>query len=113
MVGSRAGEGISASQLSKNGITTTSPFIIVDPASVVDVNFGNKLSVVSFDVSVGVGVKEGDYSLRLQSINGEVAYIVGGLTINDAETTARAEIEMLIDAIDAPDTSIENDSAGG
>jgi hypothetical protein len=108
-----AGEGISTNQLSKNGITATSPFIVVDPASVVDVNFGNNLSVVSFDVSVSIGVKEGDYSLRLQSMTGEVSYIVGGLTIGDAKTTARAEIEMLIDAIDALDTSIENDSAGG
>jgi hypothetical protein len=108
-----AGEGISANQLSKNGITTTSPFIVVDPASVVDVNFGNNLSVVSFDVSVSTGVKEGDYSLRLQSMTGEVSYIVGGLTIGDAKTAAKAEIEMLIDAIDVLDTSIENDSAGG
>ena len=108
-----AGEGISTKQLSKNGITTTSPFIVVDPASMVEVDFGNNLSVVSFDVSVGVGVKEGDYSLRLQSMTGEVSYIVGGLTINEAETAAKAEIEMLIDAIEAPDTSSENDSAGG
>jgi hypothetical protein len=72
-----AGEGISANQLSKGGITTSSPFIVVDPASVADVDFGNKLSVVSFDILVSPDAPAGDYSLRLQSLNGEVAYVVG------------------------------------
>jgi hypothetical protein len=108
-----AGEGISANQLSKGGITTTSPFITVDAASVADVDFGNRLAVVSFDVLVSPDAPAGDYSLRLQSLNGEVAYVVGGLTINESETAARMGIEMLIDAIETPDTSIDDASNGG
>jgi Matrixin/Carboxypeptidase regulatory-like domain len=108
-----AGEGISASQLSKNGITTASPFIVVDPMSVTDVDFGNKLSVVSFDILVSPDAPAGDYSLRLQSLTGEVAYIVGGLTINEAETALKSEIEILIDAIETIDTSVDDISAGG
>jgi len=108
-----AGEGISANQFAKGGITSTSPFIVVDPASVADVDFGNGLSVVSFDVTVGPEAREGDYSLRLQSLTGEVAYVVGGLTINEAGTAANVGIEMLIDAIETSDTSIDDASNGG
>jgi hypothetical protein len=108
-----AGEGISLNQLSKSGITTSSPHVMVDPDSVVDVDFGNGLSVVSFVVSVSPEALNGDYSLRLQSLTGEVAYVVGGLTIAEPERAARSEIETLIDAIDEPDISSEIDFSGG
>lgn len=108
-----AGEGISLSQLSKNGISTTSPFITVDPTSVTDADFGNQLSVISFDVSVSADAKSGDYSLRLQSLSGEVAYIVGGLTIDAVETSAEAEFDTLIAPIDSADVSVDSVSAGG
>ena len=107
-----AGEGISVSQLSKNGISTTSPFIVVDPASVADADFGNKLSVVSFDVSVSADAKPGDYSLRLQSLTGEVAFVVGGLTIDAAETSADAGFDTLITPIDSADMMVNDLSAG-
>jgi hypothetical protein len=108
-----AGEGVSLSQLSKNGITTTSPFITVDPTSVADADFGNQLSVISFDVSVSADALPGDYSLRLQTLSGEVAYIVGGLTIDAVEASAEAEFDTLIAPIDSADTSVEDVSAGG
>jgi hypothetical protein len=108
-----AGEGISVSQLSKNGISTTSPFIIVDPTSVADANFGNKLSVISFDVSVSADARPGDYSLRLLSLTGEVAYVVGALTIDAAETSADAGFDTLITPIDSADISVNELSTGG
>ena len=108
-----AGEGISVAQLSKKGISIASPFVTVDQASVVDVDFGNKLSVISFDVSVSPDAPTGEYSLRLQSQTGEVAYVVGGLTIDDVETAASLGIDMLMDAIDEADTTIEDVLAGG
>jgi predicted Zn-dependent protease len=108
-----AGEGIGASQLLRGGITATSPFITIDSASVTDENFGNGLPVISFDVSVSADAPEGVYSLRLQSLNGEFAYVVGGLTVNSPETTAGPLIEKLIDAIDRTDTNVEVNSAGG
>jgi hypothetical protein len=86
-----AGDGIDASQLSGTGITTTSPFIVVDPSSVANAYFGNGLSVISFDVVVTIDAPAGDYSLRLQSLTGEVAYIAGGLTIESSGSIADGE----------------------
>ena len=108
-----AGAGISASQLLKNGITSTSPYIIVDPASVVDADFGNQLSVISFDISISAKAPAGDYSLRLQSLTGEVAYVVGGLTISAPETASRVEIKNLMDAIDALNISTDDATNDG
>lgn len=108
-----AGEGISTGQLLKSGITTSSSFITVDPASVTDVDFGNRLTVVSFDVLVSAEAPAGDYCLRLQSLNGEVAYVVGGLTITESETSSGSKIEMLIDTIETTDTSDDDVSTGG
>jgi hypothetical protein len=108
-----AGEGISVSQLSKNGITTTSPFITVDPAGVADADFGNKLSVISFDVFVSADALAGEYSLRLQSLTGEVSYIVGGLTIDASDVSAGAGFDTLISPIDSADMSSEDALEGG
>jgi hypothetical protein len=108
-----AGEGLSLSQLSRNGITTTSPFITVDPLSVADADFGNKLSVISFDVSVSADALPGDYSLRLQTLSGEVAFVVGGLTIDFQEASAEAGFDTLIAPIESADTTVEDVSAGG
>jgi predicted Zn-dependent protease len=108
-----AGEGMSASRLSKNGITSSSSFIMIDPASVTDVDFGNGLSVISFDITVSANARAGDYTLRLQSLTGEVACVVGGLTINAPEESAEAGFEKLIAPIDSADTTIEDVSEGG
>jgi hypothetical protein len=86
-----AGEGINAAQFSGAGITTSSPFIVVDAASIEDADFGNGLSVISFDVTVTVDAPAGDYSLRLQSRTGEVAYVAGGLTIETSESIADSD----------------------
>ena len=88
------GTGLSAAQFSNTGITTTSPFIIVDPSSIENVDFGNGLSVIGFNVTVSADVSAddlaGDYSLRLQSLTGEVAYVAGGLTIEPSARVAEA-----------------------
>lgn len=86
-----AGEGINVTQLAPAGITTTSPFVSVDPSSIANADFGDDLSVISFDVSVAIDAPAGEYSLRLESLTGEVAYIAGGLTIDGAESIAEAE----------------------
>jgi Matrixin len=84
-----SGDGIKASQFNHTGgITATSPFIIVDAASVKEEDFGNGLSVISFDLMLAGDAPAGDYSLRLQSKSGEVAYVAGGLTIDEPENVA-------------------------
>ena len=104
-----AGEGISAAQFASTGITTTSPYIVVAPSSIENALFGNGLSVVSFDVMVAINAKAGDYSLRLQTLTGEVAYVAGGLTIDDAESIADGEqqAETLVAQAAMPDAEHE------
>jgi predicted Zn-dependent protease len=79
------GEGINLSQIPNTGITVTSPFITVNPASLIQQQFGTGITVISFDISVSQGTPVGDYSLRLQSNTGEVAYIAGSLTVEGAQ----------------------------
>jgi hypothetical protein len=77
------GQGVD--QISGSGISITSPFIKVNPASLTlqsGVNY--QYPIVSFDVEVAPDALLGDYSLRLETKTGEVAYISGGLTIDEA-----------------------------
>lgn len=108
-----AGANLSARQLAKNGITIASPFIKVDAASVQDEDFGSHLTVVSFDLFVSADAPAGDYSVRLQSLSGEVAYVVGGLTVDGRERSAEAGFETLIAPIDSADTNVKEMDEGG
>jgi predicted Zn-dependent protease len=77
------GQGVD--QISGEGVTVTSPFIKVNAATLTlqsGVNY--KYPIVSFDVEVAPQSELGDYSIRLQSKTGEVAYISGSLTIDEA-----------------------------
>src|SRR5215213_694149 len=77
------GHGID--QVEGSGVTVTSPFIKVNPASLTlhsGVNY--QYPIVSFEVEVGLEAPLGDYTVRLQTGAGEVAYISGGLTIDEA-----------------------------
>ena len=74
------GEGVD--QIPGSGLVFSSPFITVDPASLTLQQFHNSTPVISFEVLVAANAPPGDYSIRLQSNSGELAYLVGGLTIN-------------------------------
>lgn len=77
------GEGLD--QVSGSGINVTSPFIKVNPASLTlqsGINYEHP--IISFDVELSKDAPLGDYSIRLQSKTGEVAYIPGGLTVDSA-----------------------------
>jgi hypothetical protein len=65
-----------------SGISVVSPFMTVDPASLALQQFGTSSPVISFDVSVAANAPFGDYSIRLQSNSGDVAYLPGGITID-------------------------------
>jgi hypothetical protein len=97
-----SGSGIKSSQFRSGGITATSPFIIVNSASIKDEDFGNGLSVISFDVMLAGDAPAGDYSLRLQSRTGEVAYIAGGLTIDEPESIAESGQDNGVDREEEP-----------
>jgi predicted Zn-dependent protease len=77
------GEGLD--QVSGSGINVTSPFIKVNPASLTlqsGINYEHP--IISFDVELSTDAPLGDYSIRLASKTGEVAYIPGGLTVDSA-----------------------------
>lgn len=77
--------GHGVDEISGSGITVTSPFIKVNPASLtLQSGVDYQYPIVSFDLEVAPEAQLGDYSIRLQSKTGEVAYISGGLTIDEA-----------------------------
>lgn len=75
-----AGEGVD--QVPGNGVSVTSPFFIVDAASLQLEDFGDGAPVISFQVTISSETPDGDYSIRLQAHWGEVAYVAGGITID-------------------------------
>lgn len=82
------GEGVD--QVPVSGISVTSPFMTVDPDSLTLQQFGTPFPVIGFDVTVAAHASFGDYSIRLQSNSGEVAYLPGGLTIDPGVNSAAA-----------------------
>jgi len=74
------GEGVD--QIPGNGLVLSSPLMSIDPASLTREEFHRSTPVISFTVTVAANAPPGDYTLKLQSNTGEVAYLVGSLTIN-------------------------------
>jgi hypothetical protein len=77
-------QGPGVDQVPGNGFLVSSPFIKVDPASLTLQQPRNSAPVVSFDVMLGASVPPGDYTIRLQSNSGELAYLAGAITIEPA-----------------------------
>jgi Matrixin/Domain of unknown function (DUF4214) len=85
------GEGVD--QIPADGISISSPFMKVDPATLASAQFNMPYPVIGFDVTVAPNAQAGDYSLRLQLASGELAYLAGALTIDpgvDASAFANA-----------------------
>jgi hypothetical protein len=61
------------------GVTINSPFITVSNVQQLP-GFG--IPVLSFDINPSILTPPGDYSIRLQSSTGQVAYVSGGLTVD-------------------------------
>jgi Matrixin len=77
-----AGEGID--DVSPAGISSTSPFISVDPESVTQEQFDTPYPAISFEITVARNIAPGEYSIVLQTPEGEITYLVGALTFDDA-----------------------------
>jgi hypothetical protein len=73
------GEGVD--QVPGSGFSVSSPFITIDPGSLTLEQFHNSTPVISLEVTVAPNAPPGDYSIRFQSDSGELAYLVGGLTV--------------------------------
>jgi hypothetical protein len=74
------GEGVD--QVPGSGLSISSSFITVDPSSLILQQFPGSTPVISFEVTFAANAPAGDYSIRLQSNSGEIAYLVGGITLN-------------------------------
>ncbi|MGH9929592.1 MAG: matrixin family metalloprotease [Pyrinomonadaceae bacterium] len=74
--------GVGVDQIPGNGLVLSSPFMTIDPASLSLEQSRKSGPVISFAVTVAENAPAGDYTLKLQSNSGEVAYLVGGVTIN-------------------------------
>ena len=68
-----AGEGLD--RIPASGISITSPFITVNQSTVTEEQFDTPYPVVSFQVTVDPYAPAGDYSIRLQSDDGEFVYL--------------------------------------
>jgi hypothetical protein len=77
--------GRGVDQIEGSGITITSPHIKVNPASLIlQTGVGYEFPIISFDVEVDNQALLGDYGIRIESKTGEVAYLPGALTIDQA-----------------------------
>jgi hypothetical protein len=77
-----SGEGVD--QIPGTGLIVSSPFVMVDPASLSLEQFNRATPVISFEVTIAANTPPGDYSIRLQANSGELAYLVGCLKIDPA-----------------------------
>jgi Matrixin len=75
-----SGEGVD--QIPGSGIVANSPFLTVDAASLTLQQFNSATPVITIDVTVAANAPAGDFSVRLQLNSGEVAYLVGGITVD-------------------------------
>jgi len=74
-----AGEGLD--EVPASGISTTSPFITVNQSSITEEQFDAPYPVLSFEITIDPYTPPGDYTIRLQSSDGEYVYLAGALTI--------------------------------
>jgi hypothetical protein len=81
-----AGEGID--EIPAGGVATTSPFILVNPETVTAEEFDTPYPVISFAITVAPDTPPGEYSIVLQSGDGELVYLVGALAIDAEANTA-------------------------
>jgi len=74
------GEGVD--QVPEAAIQINSPFFKVEPGTLALEQFGTSFPVVSLQLKVAANAPFGDYSIRLQSVSGEIAYLTGGITVD-------------------------------
>ncbi len=74
-----AGEGVD--EVVWDGISISSPFISVVPGSLQEAKFDTPFPAISFEIAVAPTIQFGDYSIRLQTTKGELAFLPGAITI--------------------------------
>jgi hypothetical protein len=74
-----AGEGVD--EVGWDGISISSPLISVVPGSVHEAKFDTAFPAIGFDITVARNIQFGDYTIRLQTTKGELAFLPGAITI--------------------------------
>jgi hypothetical protein len=77
-----SGEGLD--QVPGASIVINSPYFTVDPATLTREQIPSPFPVISVEVTTALNVPFGDYTIRLQSNSGEVAFVPGAVTIDPA-----------------------------
>ncbi len=75
-----AGEGVD--DVAFNGISISSPLISVVPGSLRAAKFETPFAAIGFEISVANNIQFGDYTIRLQTTKGELAFLPGAITID-------------------------------
>jgi hypothetical protein len=68
-------------QVNEDGISISSPLITIEANSLRSEDFGIAFPVVSFVVIIPDSVSPGDYTIRVQSPDGERAFLPGAISI--------------------------------
>jgi hypothetical protein len=76
------GEGVD--QVPGTSIVVNSPYFTVDPATLIREQLNAPFPVISVEVQVAPNAPFGDYTIRLQSNSGEMAFVPGAITIDPA-----------------------------
>ena len=74
-----AGEGVG--EVSLEGISFSSSLVRIIPESLREVAFDVDYPVIAFDAVVDGGIQPGDYTIRLQTRGGELAFLPGAITV--------------------------------
>ena len=75
-----AGGGVD--ELALDGISISSPLISVVPGSLREAKFDTPFPAIGFDISIANTIPFGDYTIRLQTTKGELAFLPGAITID-------------------------------
>lgn len=78
-----AGENVNTKNISVENISFSSPLITVTSDRLIEHQSVSNISVISFEIEADSKIELGEYSLRLQTEDGETAYLVGALTIDN------------------------------
>lgn len=74
---------INTEDISVENISFPTPFIKIKSSHLLEYQTASNSSVISFEIEVSPKAEMGEYSLRLQNKFGEIAYLVGALTIDN------------------------------
>lgn len=64
-------------------IAFSTPYLTVTPKSLMTQDYGEGVSVLSFEVKVNAKISAGEYSILVKSANKTIRQIVGGLTVEE------------------------------